>query len=222
MLRTKDGPVSIFKTFLDLVLPPVCYVCGRSCSSKYGLCEDCLDKVNREKRFRDNKCAEDAWSCCYYKNTVKDCIHLFKYKGYTGLVDIFRDIMTDFIEKNKIQEQVDLIVPIPMYPAKKRERTYNHAEILASSVSKTFDIPVDVKNLKKIKWTTSQSELDRSKRLENVRGSFLAVDRKALFGRRVLLIDDVYTTGATINECVKVLSAAKAERVTSLTLARGV
>lgn len=220
MAQIMEKPVSIFKTFLDLVLPPVCYVCGRSCSSKYGLCEECLDKIKRERRIKGNECIEGAWSCCYYKNTVKDCIHLFKYKGYAGLVDIFRDIMVDFIEKNKIQKVADLTVPVPMYPAKKRERTYNHAEILASSVSKTLGIPTDVKNLKKIKWTTSQSELDRSKRLKNVKGSFLAVDKKAFSGRRVLLIDDVYTTGATIGECARVLLAAKASRVSSLTLAR--
>jgi len=220
MTQIKDKPVSLFKTFLDLVLPPVCYVCGSSCSSKYGLCCDCLDKVKRERRFRDNKCGERAWSCCYYRNAVKDCIHLFKYKGYVGLVDIFKDIMTEFIEKSELQKQVDLIVPVPMYPVKKRERTYNHAEILASSVSKTFDIPVEVKNLKKIKWTTSQSELDREKRLKNVRGSFLAVDKKAFSGRRILLIDDVYTTGATINECAKVLLATEAGHVSSLTLAK--
>ncbi|MGB2705488.1 MAG: ComF family protein [Candidatus Omnitrophota bacterium] len=221
MPRIMERPVSIFKTFLDLVLPPVCYVCGKSCSSKYGLCEECLDKVKRERRLNTAERIDGNWSCCYYKNTVKDCIHLFKYKGYAGLVDIFRDIMVDFIEKNEIQKQMDLIVPVPMYPAKRRERTYNHAEILASSVSKALAIPMDAKNLRKMKWTTSQSELDRIKRLKNVRGSFLAVDKKAFSGKRVLLIDDVYTTGATINECARVLLAAKADRVSSLTLARG-
>lgn len=221
MSRIKDRPVSIFKTFLDLVLPPVCYVCGKSCSSKYGLCDECLDKIKRESRLKVEKSIDGNWSCCYYKNTIKDCIHLFKYKAYAGLIDIFRDIIVDFIEKNEIQKQADLIVPVPMYPAKKRERTYNHAEILASAVGKALAIPVDAKGLKKIRWTTSQSELDREKRLRNVKDSFLVVDKKVFSGKRVLLIDDVYTTGATINECAGVLLAAKADRVSSLTLARG-
>jgi len=118
--------------------------------------------------------------------------------------------------------QMDLIVPVPMYPAKKRERTYNHAEILASSVSKILGIPVDVKNLKKIKWTVSQSELDREKRLKNVKGSFLVVDKKAFSEKQILLIDDVFTTGATTGECARVLLTARASKVFSLTLAHGI
>ena len=152
---------------------------------------------------------------------IKECVHLFKYKGYVGLVDIFRDVIVDLIRKNEIQKEVDLIVPVPVYPAKKRERTYNHAEILATSVSKDLAIPIDTKNLKKISWTRSQSELDRKRRLENIKGSFLAVDRDVFSGRNILLVDDVYTTGATVNEYAKALLEANAKRVISLTLARG-
>lgn len=225
-------PISIFKALLDLVLPPVCYVCGKSCSSKYGLCDLCLEKIGREKRLKNNESTskdpqtkssyiEKGWSCCYYKDTVKECIHLFKYKGYVGLSDIFGDIMIDFIKNNKIDKNINLIVPVPAYPTKRRERTYNHAEILAWSLSKTLAIPLDSKNLKKIRWTRSQSELDRKKRLKNVKDTFLAVDRGVFSGKNVLLVDDVYTTGATTNECAKALREAKAGKIFSLTLAHG-
>ena len=220
--------ISIFKTFLDVVLPPVCYVCGKSCSSKYGLCQLCLEKIKytnhksvHGERDVEYPHIEKGWSCCYYKDTVKECIHLFKYRGYIGLTDIFRDIMVDFVEKNDIYKNIDLIVPVPIYPTKKRERTYNHAEVIASSVSKKFAIPMDTKNLKKIKWTQSQSELDKERRLKNVKDTFLAVDKNVFSGKNALLVDDVYTTGATVNECAKVLRGAKARKIFSLTLARG-
>ncbi|OGW76192.1 MAG: hypothetical protein A2Z72_08140 [Omnitrophica bacterium RBG_13_46_9] len=241
MTCAMQKPISIFKTILDVILPPVCYVCGTPCSGKYGLCDACLGKIKhipppwcgkcgRHLSNAENLCGEcnskksyveNAWSCCYYEGIIKECIHLFKYRGYLGLADIFKDIMSDFIRKNEINKEIDLIVPIPVYPTKKRERTYNHAEILARSVSKSFAIPLDTRNLKKILWTRSQSELDREKRLKNVKDSFLAVDKMAFAGKNVLIVDDVYTTGATINECAKVLLNSRADKVFSLTLARG-
>lgn len=223
MSSVLQKPKSIFKTLLDIVLPTVCYVCGRSCSSKYGLCDLCLNRIRLCAEYGSkNPYIEKAWSCSYYKDTIKECIHLFKYKGYIGLIDIFRDIMIDFVKKHDIHKNIDLIVPVPVYPTKKRERTYNHAEILARSLSKNFAIPINAKNLKKIKWTQSQSELGREKRLKNVKDTFLIVDKGAFSDKCVLLVDDVYTTGTTINECAKVLRGAKASKVFSLTLARGV
>jgi len=231
----------LFKSFVDVLLPPVCYVCGGACSGKYGLCYSCLGKMKHilppychkcgrrtlPDRVICNECngkrfnIEKSWSCCYYESTLKDCIHLFKYSRYLGLMDVFRDIMVDFARKNEIPKNVDLIVPVPMHATKKRERTYNHSEILALSLAKNLAISIDIKNLKKIKWTQSQSELDKHKRMKNVKDTFLVIDKNAFSGRQVLLVDDVYTTGATINECAKAILDRDAAKVFSLTLARG-
>ena len=241
MAKTLKKPARLFRALLDVLLPPVCYVCGKSCSSEYGICYDCMDKVKhnlppncpkcaRHMAHRETVCGEcsskqhhieKGWSCCDYAGTIKDCIHLFKYNRYLGLSDIFSDIMAYFAKKNELPKMVDLIVPVPMHPAKKRERTYNHAEILARNLSETLSIPLDSKNLKKIKWTQSQSELDRAKRIKNTKGVFLAVDKNIFSGRNILLVDDVFTTGSTINECAKVLLEANAGKAYFLTLARG-
>ena len=222
-------------------MPPVCYVCGKSCSSKYGLCEACLGKIKHISHPRCPKCGrrllskdavcgecnakesyiEKNWSCCSYEDTMKECIHLFKYRGYLGLVDIFKDVMVNFIKANEIRNEIDLIVPIPIFSTKKRERTYNHSEVLAGLLSKSLGVAMDEKNLKKIKWSRSQSELDKKNRLKNVKDTFLVIDKDVFAGKNVLLVDDVYTTGATVNECAKMLLEANAGRVLSLTLARG-
>ena len=128
--------------------------------------------------------------------------------------------MGDFAEKNGIMNGIDLIVPVPLYPSKLREKRYNHAELLARELSAKYNIPCNAKGLKKIRWTVSQSKLDRKKRSENVRGALLAVDKKAFYGRGILLVDDVFTTGATLNECAKTLVEAGATSVSSFTLAR--
>jgi len=241
MVQVLQKSASLFKSLLDVVMPPVCYVCGQSCSSKYGLCDICLEKIRkipppycpkcgRHVRTKDSTChecaqkkshLERAWSSCDYKDTIKESIHLFKYNGYVGLLDVFTDILSDFIKQNRIGEGIDLLVPVPIYSTKKRERTFNHAELLARSLSRHMFAPVDTKNLKKIKWTSSQSELDKGKRLKNVKDAFLAVDKKALSGKNVMIVDDVFTTGATINECAKTLLESGANKIFSLTLARG-
>jgi competence protein ComFC len=241
MPKLLEKSKSIIKAFVDILLPPVCYVCGARCSGRYGLCDGCMEKImpisppfcvkcGRHVAIKNSLCnecgskeafVEKAWSCCHYKDTIKECIHLFKYNGYAGLRDVFGNIMADFVKKNGVHKEINLLVPVPIHSAKKRERAYNHASILASSLSKALAIPMDTKNLRKIRWTTSQSELDKDKRLKNVKDSFLVIDKNAFAGRSVLLIDDVYTTGATINECARVLLAAGADKVCSLTLARG-
>lgn len=232
---------SVFKSVLDMVMPPVCYVCGKSCSAQYGLCDDCISGINHiispycskcGTRVRKNEtlCPEctgkdsyidRGWSCCYYKDTIKDCIHLFKYSGYTGLSDIFSSIMNNFVSKN-VLDSVDTIVPVPIHPSKKRERSYNQSEILAKALSKNQRIPIDKDNLIKIKWTRPQSELDKKKREKNITDTFFVIDKNVFRGKNVLLVDDVYTTGSTINECAKMLVESGASKVYSLTLARSI
>jgi len=241
MAKILRKSASLLRGILDIILPPVCYACGNRCSGKYGLCEVCLDKIvcippphcpkcGRRLANGEHICREctgkpshieRGWSCCYYDGTIKDLIHLFKYNRYLGLIDIFKDVMADFVKKNKIEKHIDLIVPVPVHPAKQRERSYNHAQVLASSLSDIFSIPMDCKNLKKIKWTQSQSELDKEKRLKNVKDSFFVIEKQVFSERNVLIVDDVYTTGATINECAKALLDAGSGKVYSLALARG-
>jgi len=243
MSHLSQRSLSILKALADVLLPTVCYICEKSCSAEFGLCEECLAKIRYipypyctkcgrgcsagddlcpECRDNATSAVEKAWSCCYYTDTVKDCIHLFKYRGYAGLADIFGYIMLEFAEKNGLFENIDFIVPVPMHSSKKRERSYNHAELLARFIAKRSFVSLDSKNLKKIKWTQSQSELDKAKRLNNVKDTFLVIDKEIFRDKSILLIDDVYTTGATINECAGTLLSSGSKKVFSFTLARGV
>lgn len=194
------------------ISPPFCLKCGRRVANIDFVCDECSSK---------DIYIEESWSCCYYEGTIKECIHLFKYRGYMGLSDIFESIMTGFIKKHNIGYNIDLVVPVPIHSSKKRDRNYDHVGILARLIAANMEIPVDLKNLKKLKWTRSQSELDRENRLHNLKDSFFAVDKNAFQGKNILLVDDVYTTGTTINECAKILLGAKAGSVSSLTIARG-
>jgi ComF family protein len=114
---------------------------------------------------------------------------------------------------------VDAVVPVPLHPRKKREREFNQAEYLADAVGDAFAKPVWTRCIRRVKDTPTQTRLSREERMANLREAFVA--RGELKGKRVLLVDDVFTTGATLDACAKVLRVAGAADVWVLAVARG-
>lgn len=113
----------------------------------------------------------------------------------------------------------DCLIPVPLHEKRERERGFNQAFLLAQALSRRFDVPIERKALVRAR-STSPQEGNRKAREENVRGAFQVVRPERIAGRRILLVDDVYTTGATVNECAKVLVKAGAGEVAVYTLAR--
>ncbi|NLB54968.1 MAG: ComF family protein [Lentisphaerae bacterium] len=118
-------------------------------------------------------------------------------------------------------EQIDAVIPVPMHIIKRRKRTYNQAHILAKHLAKAFNLPVESGLIKKTVHRTSQTSLTAAQRRTNIRGAFKAVKPDKLQGRNFLIVDDVMTTGATVNEIAKVLKKAGAGKVFVVTVARG-
>ncbi|MFH2011812.1 MAG: ComF family protein [Pseudomonadota bacterium] len=116
----------------------------------------------------------------------------------------------------------DFLIPVPLHFKRLRERGFNQALSLAKYIGKKHGIPIDYMSLKRIKWESPQINLSKKEREENVKGVFFLRDKNRLKDKSILLIDDVYTSGATVNECAKVLRKAEACKVDVLTLARAV
>jgi len=114
----------------------------------------------------------------------------------------------------------DLVVPVPLHPSRLREREFNQALLLAARIARSLDLPLSFEHLLRVRATRPQTELDRTERARNVRHAFAVKHQAGLEGRRVLLVDDVLTTGATANECARALRLAGVETVSVLTLAR--
>ena len=178
------------------------------------LCGHC---VQREYAF------DRARSYGAYEGTLRELIHLFKYRGMRPLA---RPLSACLVEVVRAEAAAgagpwDAIVAVPLAPGRERERGYNQARLLAAELARAIEVPVIDGVLRRVRATPPQTQLTRAQRLENLRGAF-APGRRAsrVDGRGVLLVDDVFTTGATLSACARVLRQARASRVTAFTVAR--
>ncbi len=158
-----------------------------------------------------------AWTLYPYLPPLQDAICLFKYRGKIALASALAQLM---IHRLSLLPAVDLIMPVPLHPQRLREREFNQSLLLADRIGAYLKRPVSCTNLIRNTPSPAQTTLSRRGRLKNLRGAFSLREPRAVQGRRVLLIDDVYTTGTTVNECATTLRKGGSSDVFVLTLAR--
>jgi len=199
---------------VQTIQPPYCAGCGLPFPSQetdIHLCSRCLTEQYYFEIHR---------SCGLYEGTLREGIHRLKYLGDFPTVRYFGNLLYSTFQQCFQDWPVDVALPVPLHPRRLRERGFNQALLLARELSKKTKIPLRAKALRKIKYTPTQTGLTGRQRKKNLKGAFQVAQKESLTGRSVLLIDDVYTTGATASECARVLQKAGAQRVAVLTLAR--
>lgn len=154
----------------------------------------------------------------YFEGILRHAIHQFKYRGVQGLAHPLSQLLVEYQTQNKLP--ADVIVPVPLHPEREAERGYNQAGLLARAFARRIGLPVIEIAISRVRDTQPQITLDAQARRSNVAGAFQA-RKSAVAGRRILLIDDVCTTGATMEACSQALKAASAQAVWGLALARG-
>ncbi|MFH1062391.1 MAG: ComF family protein [Candidatus Omnitrophota bacterium] len=230
----------------DLIYPRLCVFCKSKLnpSSEYNICTACAAGIKPIKvpfclkcgtglehlsQIRQNGCSQcaskkyyfdQALSACKYKGMVKHCIHLFKYKRKRKTGILLGDILVRFLKDNFCEENIDLITAVPLHKHKLQERGFNQSEIIANKLSEYFKIKNSFNNLCRIKKTTAQVTLTARQRQLNTAGAFSCKHPEKFQNKRILLIDDIFTTGSTLNECARVLKESGAKSVTCLTIAR--
>jgi ComF family protein len=215
----QHGPLPFCPSCLDgirFIRSPLCPRCGVPFpvqEREDHLCGDCLT---------EKKPYAVARSVGRYEDTLLTAIDRFKYRGRAGIGLILGGIMADVAGMIWDMKVFERIVPVPLHRKRLRDRGFNQAAILARELAKRFDIPLDITSLRREVFTPPQVGLDRAKRSANVHGAFSARHPQKIAGRRILLVDDVHTTGSTLAECSRVLIRAKAESVAVLTLARAI
>jgi len=228
----------------SLIFPDECRLCGEPLRevSRVPVCSACLAKpaplsaeyfcVQCRSPFlshfpldEEGRCAlcrrgvrgfDAAYSFGFYEDELRQLIHLFKYGRVRTLAGPLGRLLAQALPR---EQEFDAIVPMPLHWRKRWQRGFNQSELLAREIGRRTHTPV--KNaLRRVKFTASQAGLTSAKRRLNVSGAFRAQARAAVAGRRILLIDDVMTTGATAASCARALKLAGVQHVTLLTLAR--
>ncbi len=158
-----------------------------------------------------------AWSLFPYQSPLKEAIALFKYHGKRSLTTPFLHAMISALPD---LPNIDLLMPVPLHPQRLRERGYNQSALLAYGLSRHLKVPLLLSCLLRTRATVPQTSLTRKERLTNLRKAFAIKDISRIKDQRILLIDDVYTTGTTLHECAKTFRKAGSGPVYGLTLAR--
>ena len=242
------GWVPWVTAFLDLLFPPLCPLCSRRLDEgrRDPLCGGCWDGLERlappfcvicglpfgsfgagdQESHRCEACRRQAPPFIYaravtlYGDSVRSAIHALKFRGKHSLSRPLGDLLA--LEGARLipGERVDCLIPVPLHPRREAQRGFNQALLLARQVGRRWRVPVAEGALRRIVSTRSQTELSGAERRRNVTGAFSLRRPHAVTGRHVLLIDDIFTTGATASECARVLLAGGAASVGVLTVAR--
>lgn len=182
---------------LKVVRQPYCYQCGKPVDSpEQEYCPDCR---------KGHHSYTQGCAMLLYEGKVKEAIHKIKYHNKREYLETFAELLARYGEKKMEMWQPEVLIPIPMYPKKQKIRGYNQAEILAKLLGEYWNLPVDTDILKKRKDTGAQKELDRAERRRNLQEAFEAESDRRY--RRVLLVDDVYTTGSTVDAAASALKS---------------
>jgi competence protein ComFC len=230
----------------SLFYPEICQICGeeRSAPQSGFVCSTCWQQVqfirapfcNRcglpfqgdiTAEFECANCREmklhfiSARSAAVAKTVVLDAIHRYKYQRHLWFETFLADLLVREALPALRGQKWDLIVPVPLYPVKEREREFNQADRLAVHLSVATAIPIHRKLLRRIVPTVTQTRLTREQRAANMSGAFAGRKGVKLNGERIILVDDVFTTGATTNACARVLRQAGSSDICVWTVARG-
>jgi ComF family protein len=190
---------------------PFCPRCGSellSESSATGLCVRCRSTPFQVERIR---------SAVYSEGAVREALHAFKYDGVTALAAPLASLMVDYWSRHPMS--VDVMVPVPLHKHRLRRRGFNQAALLARELAKHVHLALDEGSLVRHRSTAAQVDLDADERKANVRDAFRCIG-DGIAGRDVLLVDDVCTTGSTLEACATALREGGARSVQALTLAR--
>ena len=212
----------MLNNILELIYPNVCGICGKIC--KESLCKRCaieikkyeINLVNKNKKMYFN----ESMHIFKYNEMIRQRLIEYKFQDKSYMYKTFAKI----ILKNKkvcgFLEKYDIIIPVPIHKKRRLKRGYNQTELIAKEICKNISLELKTDVLIKQKNIIAQSELNKNERKQNIKNAFEIKSINEIIDKKILLFDDIYTTGSTVNECSKILRKAGAKQVGVLTIAK--
>ena len=209
--------------FWNLLYPPHCPQCGAYVPERGDWCQTCLPQVLRVQRLPLDsemfRMLRGAWAVGRYRGGLRNLVRSLKYQGKRDRLPYLQALLhAAEPELEFLRERPLLAVPVPLYPAKEKQRGFNQAELIFRDWLAALGIPME-RVLSRIRDTSPQYGLGAKERAENMKGAFAIVPGAEISDREILLVDDIFTTGSTLHECGKVLRAYGAQCVYALVMA---
>lgn len=211
------------KKLESIVFPPCCAICGKLNSKK--CCKDCEKRINSQLNLNiENKAGyyfEKHMYLFKYKNEIRNLILDYKFRDKSYLYELFAKIITKNEKICGILEKYDIIMPVPIHYIRKKQRGYNQSELVAKEIAKYIkNLRIENKIFKKIKNNKPQSLLNRKERKRNVENVYKIEEKDKIKNKNIIIFDDIYTTGNTVNELAKILKENGAKNILVLTIAK--
>ena len=219
--------IEFIEKILDLVYPQVCGICGKL--QNKSLCNKCRIKLEKEFEFQTDYYEQDLSKNFVehnyffkYGNIIRDQIIALKFKEKPYVYKTITYFLKNMQKSFENLKKYDIIITVPISKKRKKERGYNQSLLIAREISKIINAPIAKNILIKTKNTVPQSSLNKKQREENAKGVYKVANIDKIHNKKILIIDDIYTTGNTVNECANVLIEKGIKRTTVgvLTLAK--
>ena len=210
-----------------MIYPQVCGICGKLNSKS--LCNKCKTKLQKEYQFQTDNYEEDISKNFIehnyffkYENLIRSQILALKFQEKPYIYKTIAYFLENMQKSFENLKKYDIIVVVPISNQRKKDRGYNQSELMAREISRIIKIPIARNVLYKIKHTVPQSSLNKKQREENAKGVYEIKNITQIYNKKILLIDDIFTTGNTVNECANILiqRGIKKENIGVLTIAK--
>ena len=207
----------VYQAVIHFFLPHFCLICETTKIESHDLiCENCWknlplanppDKIQEElkNKLAGNCYFSKAISLWQFSHETQLIIHYLKYRAFGKIAVKVGELIERKLSENKLISENTLLIPIPLHKTRLRERGYNQSLLLCKAIASETELPYEDYVLKRVRYTGSQTKLNAKQRLENVKNAFVVINQDKILNKTVILVDDVITTGATMNSCARVI-----------------
>lgn len=223
-MRILNALIFLCKKIENIIFPTCCLICGKV--TKEIMCKECKKDIYSKTIYKvENKESENKYYKKHiyifeYKDKIRDLILDYKFNEKSYLYKLFSKIIIKNQKICGILKKYDIIIPIPIHKKRKKQRGYNQSELIAKEIAKNINLEYKNDIIDKTKNNLQQSSLTKEQRKQNVKNVYKIKNKEKIQNKKIIIIDDIYTTGNTVNAISKILKENGAKEITILTIAK--